>query len=131
MQAIPKSHQDLLQDDAKALAYLATLMNDGSPQLTPLWFNFKDGYFFINSAKGRVKDRNMRARPTVALVIQDPKIPTRYIQVRGRVIEITEQNALEHIDALSHKYYNKPWTKKPDQTRVIYKIQPDKVFVDN
>ncbi len=130
MKAIPESHQDLLMDEARAYAYLATLMADGSPQVTPLWFNTDGEYLLINSARGRIKDINMRARPQVALVIQDPHKPTRYVQVRGRVTEITEQGALEHINTLSLKYYNRPWTPRPGQIRVIYKIHPEKVFAD-
>src|SRR5512135_1164587 len=103
MKKIPDSHKDLLEDKARALAYLATLMPDGTPQLTPLWFNSDGKHILINSAKGRVKDRNMRARAAVALVIQDRKIDTRYIQVRGRVVDITEEGALDHIDQLSMK----------------------------
>lgn len=129
MQKIPDSHKDLLQDDAVALAYLATLMSDGTPQLTPLWFNSDGEYVFINSARGRVKDKNMRARSQVAVVIQDRKVDNRYIQIRGRVVEITEQGALDHIDKLSMKYDKQHWKPVKGQTRVIYKIQPDAVTV--
>lgn len=130
MNRIPDSHKDLLQDDARALAYLATLMPDGTPQLTPLWFNSDGSLLLINTAKGRIKDRNMRARPQVAVVIQDRKIDTRYIQVRGHVVDTTEEGALDHIDKLSMKYKKQHWTAAAGQTRVIYKILPDSVFVD-
>ncbi len=129
MQKIPDSHKDLLKDEAVALAYLATLMPDGTPQLTPLWFDSDGEYILINSAKGRVKDKNMRARSTVAVVIQDRKVDTRYIQVRGQVVEITEQGALDHIDRLSMKYDKKHWKAVKGQTRVMYKIRPDVVTV--
>lgn len=105
-------------------------MPDGSPQLTPLWFEVNDQYVLINSARGRLKDKNMRARKQVALLITDPKDPFgRYIQIRGRVVDVTEQGALEHINKLSLKYDDKPWTPVDGQVRVIYKIQPDKVYV--
>ena len=71
MKTIPASHQDLLNDESAAMAYLATLMPDGSPQVTPLWFDSDGEHILVNSAKGRVKDQNMRARPRVAVVIQD------------------------------------------------------------
>ncbi len=129
MQKIPDSHKDLLKDEAVALAYLATLMPDGTPQLTPLWFNSDGEYILINTAKGRVKDKNMRARSAVAVVIQDRKNDERYIQVRGQVVEITEQGALDHIDKLSMKYSRKHWKPVQGQTRVIYKIRPDVVTV--
>ncbi len=131
MKNFPDSHQDLLTAEARALAYLATLMPDGTPQLTPLWFDSDGKHILINSAKGRVKDRNMRARPEVAIVIQDRKVDTRYIQVRGRVVEITEEGALEHIDRLSMKYVKHHWQAQEGQTRGIYKILPDSVFVDD
>ena len=131
MKAIPESHQDLLKDETKACAYLATLMQDGTPQLTPLWFNSDGEYIFINSAKGRIKDKNMRARPNIAIVISDPKDWYRYIQIRGRIVDITETGADEHINKLNMKYHDgEQWNYRPGQVRVIYKIEPDKVFVD-
>jgi PPOX class probable F420-dependent enzyme len=130
MTFIPQSHQDLLKDETRALAYLATLMPDGTPQVTPLWFTTDEKYILISSAKGRVKDKNMRARPAVAVVIQDPNDVNRYIQVRGLVEEVTEVDALELIDQLSVKYRDKHWTPRPAETRVTYKILPSSVFVD-
>ena len=124
---IPESHRDLLTDEARALAYLATLMPDGTPQLTPLWFNTRDEYIVVNSAKGRIKDRNMRARPTVALAIQDRNIDDRYIQIRGRVVAITENGADLNIEDLSMKYAKKHWTPVEGQVRVMYMILPERV----
>ena len=77
---IPSSHEDLLADDTRAIGYLATIMSDRSAQVTPVWFNTDGEYILINSAKGRVKDRNMRARPKVAIAITDPNNPYRYLQ---------------------------------------------------
>ena len=130
MDRIPKSHHDLLQDETQAYAYLATVMPDGSPQVTPIWFNFKDDHILINSAKGRVKDRNMRKRPRVALLIADPRDPHRYIQVRGRITRITEERALEHIGVLSMKYRRKPWDPVSEQIRVLYELLPEQVTTD-
>jgi len=125
----PDAFKDLLADETRAFIYLATLMPDGSPQVTPVWFNTDGTYILINSAAGRVKDRNMRARPHVALVIADPKNPYRYIQIRGRVVEITHEGADAHIDALSDKYTGNPkyQGRSPGEQRVIYKIMPNKV----
>lgn len=122
MKGFPDTHKDLLEDSARAFAYLATLMPDGSPQLTPLWFNTDGEHILVNSSKGRIKDRNMRRDPRVAVVIADPKDPYRFVQVRGRVQDITEEGGLEHINALSLKYHGKPWTARAGQVRVIYKI---------
>lgn len=106
-------------------------MADGSPQLTPLWFNTDGEHILINSAKGRIKDLNMRARPRVALLITDPKDPFyRYVQIRGHVVEVTERGALDHINTLSLKYRQKPWTPIAGQTRVIYKVQAERAFAE-
>lgn len=127
MVSVPTSHQDLLTDEKRALAFVGTVMADGTPQVTPVWFDHDDEYFYINTAKGRVKDRNLRARPAVALTISDPYNPYRYIQVRGRVAAFTEDGAKDHMDKLSFKYENKPWHLPPGQVRVLFKIQPEKI----
>lgn len=128
---IPESHSDLLADDVPAYAYLATTMEDGSPQVTPVWFNCEGDYIQINSLQGRVKDRNMRRRPQVALLIHDPFDHMRYIQVRGRVAEIIEDGARDHIDELAGKYTGTAEFHgvKPGDVRLIYKIRPEKVNV--
>ncbi len=129
MKSIPESHHDLLKDEKKAFLYLATLMPDGSPQVTPIWFNTDGEYILINSAKGRVKDRNMRLRPRIALCIADPANAYRYLQIRGKIVEITEQGADEHIDALAFKYQglSKYPYRQPGEVRVRYKVQIIKV----
>jgi len=127
MQSIPAEYHDLLKDETKAFLFLATTMSDGSPQVTPIWFSADGEHILINTAKGRVKERNMRARPRVALVIQDPATPYRYLQIRGRVDEITEEGGDEHINALSLKYDGKPWKLVAGQVRVIFKVLPEYV----
>ncbi len=125
MAAIPEKYLDLLQQK-KAFANLATLMPDGSPQVTPVWFDYKDGVIRVNTAKGRVKARNMKEGAQVALAIMDPDNPYRYVQVRGRVKRVAEQNANAHIDTLAKKYLGKdkyPWAR-PGDVRVIYEIEP-------
>ncbi len=127
MKTIPESHRDLLKDETRAFLCLATLMKDGSPQVTPTWFSYANGYILINTARGRLKEINMGRRPQVAAVIQDPNNPYRYLQVRGRVVEITESGSLDHINQLSLKYDHRPWKPKEGQIRVIFKIEPDRV----
>jgi PPOX class probable F420-dependent enzyme len=129
MDSIPSSHQDLLADETRSFAYIATLMKDGSPQVTPIWFNTDGQHILVNLAKGRVKDRNMRARPRVAIVIADPRNPYRYVQVRGRVVEITEIAADDHIDSLAYKYHGTPKYdgRTPGMVRVTFKILPERV----
>jgi hypothetical protein len=125
---IPPSHIDLLKDETRAYAYLATTMKDSTPQVTPVWFNTEDEFILINSAQGRIKDRNMRARPHVAMVIQDPRDPYRYMQIRGEVVNFTTVGGRAHIDALSSKYRGEPTYSGPeDEIRVIYKIRLNKV----
>jgi PPOX class probable F420-dependent enzyme len=129
MDKIPQSHEDLLRDEKKAFVVLSTLMSDSAPQATPVWFNIEDGFILINSAKGRIKDQNMRRCPQVALVILDPQNPYRYIQVCGRVIEIITQGAEAHIHQLSHKYTGHDYPLNPEEIRVKYKILPENVTV--
>jgi PPOX class probable F420-dependent enzyme len=127
MTAIPDKYLDLLQQK-KAFASLATTMPDGSPQVTPVWFDYKDGVIRVNTAKGRVKARNMKEGAPVALSIMDPDNAYRYIQVRGNVRRITENGADAHIDALAKKYIGQdkyPW-RRPGETRVTYEIEPAK-----
>jgi PPOX class probable F420-dependent enzyme len=123
----PAAFQDLLSDERRVFAYLATVMADGTPQVTPVWFNTEGEYLLVNSARGRVKDRNMRKRPQVALAIADPNDPYRYVHVRGRVVSFTEEGAAEHIDALAKKYLDADQYPNARHDRVIYKIQVEKV----
>lgn len=125
---IPPSHLDLLDDRTRAFAYLATVMKDNTPQVTPVWFNTDGEYILINSAQGRLKDKNMRARPYIALAIQDPKNPYRYLQIRGQVVNITTEGGRDHINKLSQKYTGNPKYAGPeDEIRVTYKILPAKI----
>ncbi len=124
---IPESFNDLLSK--VAFAHLATVMADGSPQVTPVWFNFDGTQVWVNSAKGRLKDKNMRRNKQVALSIQDPDNAYRYLAIQGEVEEITESGADAHIDALAKHYLGKdsyPF-RAPAEVRVIYKVRPTKV----
>lgn len=122
---IPNQYLDLFQK--KAFAHLATLNADGSPQVTPVWCDFDGQHVIVNSAKGRRKDRNMRERPRVALSIQDPENPYRYVEIRGPVDEITEAGASDHIDKMAKKYLglDKYPNRQPGEVRVLYKIRPE------
>ncbi|HEY7165875.1 MAG TPA: PPOX class F420-dependent oxidoreductase [Candidatus Binatia bacterium] len=124
---IPDQFKDLLTK--RAFAHLATVMPDGTPQVSPVWFDFDGTNFIVNSAKGRVKDKNMRRNKRVALSIVDPDNAYRHMDVQGSVVDITEQGADAHIDKLAKKYLGKdkyPFAG-PGEVRVIYKIQPNKV----
>jgi PPOX class probable F420-dependent enzyme len=123
----PTDLQHLLEDQTRAYAFLSTLMKNGSPQLTPIWFNVEDGMLTINSVKGRVKDQNLRRDPRLAIVIMDFSKPLEYIQVRGRVADITEEGGEEHIHALAQKYQGKNWNIPDGQIRVKYRIQVEAI----
>ena len=129
MVEIPEKAQYLLKWETKAFAFLALTLKDGSPQVTPVWFDWDGSHLRINSAKGRVKDRNMRRTPRVALAILDPDNPYRHLAIRGRVVEVTEQGADAHIDALAKKYLGQDRYphRRPGEVRVIYRVQPERV----
>ena len=104
-------------------------MPDGQPQVTPVWVDFDGVHLLVNSAKGRQKDRNMRERPRVSLALIDPDNAYRYLEVRGRVVEVTEDGADAHIDKMAKKYLGAdsyPF-RQPGEQRVIYKISPEHV----
>jgi len=126
---IPATHQDLLQKPA--FANLATLNPDGSPQVSPVWVDYDGNSIIVNTARGRVKDRNLKREPRVALSIVDPENPYRYLGIQGRVAEMTESGADASIDKLAKKYLGKdkyPW-RGPNEVRVLVKIVPEKVHV--
>lgn len=125
--SIPDKYLDLFKK--QAFANLGTLMRDGSPQVTPVWVDYDGKYVRVNSAVGRVKDKNMRRDPRVSLSIQDPENPYRYLEVRGKVAEITQTGADDHINSLAKKYLGKdvyPY-RQPGEVRVLYKIEPQQV----
>src|SRR5437762_8424704 len=126
-QMIPESHKEWLKKPA--IGNLGTLMEEGSPQVTPIWVDYDGRFVRFNSAKGRVKDKNVRRDPRVSISLQDPANPYRYLEVRGRVVEITEKGADDHINKLSQKYLGKPVYpfRQPGEVRVTYKIEQQKV----
>jgi len=128
MALIPEKYLDLL-GTKKAFANLATTMPDGSPQVTPVWFDYVGNRIRVNTARGRVKARNMKEGSKVALAIMDPENPYRYIQIRGRVVRETEQGADPHIDSVAKKYMglDKYPFRTPNDVRVIYEIEPQSV----
>jgi len=124
---MPEDYLDLFEK--RALASLATLMPDGSPQVTPVWMLYREPYIIVNSAKGRVKDRNMRNDARVAIAIRDPEDPYRYLGIQGRVVEITEEGARDVINQMAKKYLDQETYPGPtDETRVTYKIEVDNVW---
>lgn len=128
MEKIPEAFVDLLKK--KAYAHVATLMADGRPQVSPVWVDYDGEYIIMNTARGRVKDKNITRDKRVALSIQDPDDPYRCLIVQGEVAEISEEGANEVIDSLAKKYLGVdryPWYR-PEETRVSYWIAPLKVL---
>ncbi len=126
--AILDKYLDLLEQKT-TFAHLATIMPDGTPQVTPIWFDYTGGKIRVNSAKGRVKSRNMQEGAPVALSILDPDNAYRYVQIRGRVAHVTEEGASAHIDSLAKKYLGKdkyPFSQ-PGEVRVTFEIEPTAV----
>lgn len=134
---IPDTHLDLLQTPVHGV--LTTIMPDGAPQSSIIWVDYDGEYLLINTTLERQKGRNMRANPKVTLLVIDPNDSSRWIEVRGQVKEITQENAEAHADQLTQRYcHNKrhfygdiyPVEQKQKETRVIVKVQPRKVCLD-
>jgi PPOX class probable F420-dependent enzyme len=113
----------------KAFVHLATVMPDGSPQVSPVWIDYEGDTLLINSAEGRRKDKNLRKDGRVALSLTDPENPYVAVMIRGHVTDITHAGADAHADKLAKKYLGKekyPF-RQPGEVRVLYKIAPDQV----
>ena len=127
MADIPQSYRDLF--DKKSFAHIATIGNDGTPQVTPVWIDYDGTHIRFNTARGRVKTKNLERNPRIAMSVQDPENPYRYVQVKGRVTEMTEKGADEHIDALAKKYLGQDRYphRRPGEVRVTVKVAPEKI----
>ncbi|HYL65721.1 MAG TPA: PPOX class F420-dependent oxidoreductase [Nitrosopumilaceae archaeon] len=114
----------------KNFAFIASLMNDGSPHITPVWIDYDGQFFLVNTAEGRTKQKNFERDSRVALSIVDKDNPYNTVTIRGKVVEQTRNGADEHIDKLAKKYLgvDKYPFRAPSEKRIILKIKPDKVF---
>ena len=126
---IPDKFLDLFKK--KAFASLATLMPGGEPQVTPVWVDYDGRQVIVNTAAGRQKDANLQRDGRVSLAIIDPDNPYRYLEIRGTVVEITEDGADQNIDKLAKKYLgvDKYPYAKAGEVRVMYKIRPEHTTV--
>jgi PPOX class probable F420-dependent enzyme len=128
MATIPERYQDLLARDKKAFAFLAVVLKDGSPHVTPVWFDWDGTHIIINTARGRVKERALKREARVSLAIADPADPYRYMQIRGRVDSETEEGGYDMICKLYRKYLgDSDFPKRPGEVRVTYTILPERV----
>jgi PPOX class probable F420-dependent enzyme len=135
---IPASHLDLI--DGPFTVALSTILPDGQPQTTPVWCNRQGGFIFINVMKGFRKEKNMRANPNVSLLVYNPQNPLHNIEVRGCVVEMTEEEAIEHNDELARLYLDKsdakffgdavPADLQARYTPVRVKIEPKHIRVE-
>lgn len=127
---IPESHKDLIE--GPVFVTLSTVLPDGQPQSSVVWCNNDGNYLLVNTVRGRMKEKNMRARPMATILAIDPQNPYRYLEVRGKVEEITEEGAIDHINQLAQLYVNQPKyyggvapaEREGKETRVICKIKP-------
>ncbi len=103
---VPASHRDLIE--CPPVAALSTVMPDGSPQTSVVWCDVEGGFVRVNTMRGFQKERNMRRNPLVTLLCYDPREPLRYLEVRGTVVEMTEDGAGSHLDELASKYAGRP-----------------------
>jgi PPOX class probable F420-dependent enzyme len=128
MAAIPDEAKHLFEE--KDFAHVATINPDGTPQVSAVWIAMDGDLITFNTAEGRVKPKNLRANPAVAISIHAQENPYENLIVQGKVIEMTQDGADEDIDALAKRYMgvdSYPF-RQPGEERVIVKIQPEKVF---
>jgi len=133
---LPESHRPLL--DGPIVASLATITPKGSTQISPVWCSHDGTHININSAKGRVKDKNMRARPDVALLLLNPKNPYHWMSINGRVVDVIDEDdpqrghlATENIDDLAELYVDRrpyPFRDPKGEVRVLYKVEPTRIL---
>ncbi len=114
----------------KNFGYIATLMPDGSPQVTPIWIDTDGEHVLVNTAIGRLKDENVMRDPRVAVAVFDQSNPYNMVTIRGKVVERTTNGAEEHIDKMAKKYLglDKYPGRAPGEKRILLKIKPDKIF---
>ncbi|MEO8458006.1 MAG: PPOX class F420-dependent oxidoreductase [Chloroflexota bacterium] len=125
MAKLPASVKTLLE--GRNLAHVATLMKDGSPQVSAVWVDVDGDRILVNTAEGRAKPRNVRRDPRIAISITDANNVYQTAQIRGRVVELTHEGAEEHINKLSHKYGGRDYTYREGERRVILVIEADHV----
>lgn len=135
---LPESHTDLL--DSGACVALTTVMPDGQLQITPIWCNREGDYVLINTMRGFRKEKSMRCNPKVTLLAYDPKNPLRHIEIRGTVVDMTEEGSLDHLDHLTQLYLHRSDARffgdcVPAQLQAIYvpvkvKIAPTRIRLE-
>ena len=125
--SIPVEYRDLF--NKRAYASLGTLRSDGSPQVTPVWCDVDGDRVLVNTAKDRHQDKNIRHDSRVAVVIADPDSPYRYLEIRGRAVEVHDRDARTHLDQMARKYLgSETYTyRQSGEVRIVYAIEPDRI----
>jgi PPOX class probable F420-dependent enzyme len=129
MASIPAAYRDLFERET--FAGFATVMPDGTPQVTPVWIDYDGEHLLVNTARGRQKERNVRANPKVGVMAMDPNDPYRYVSVRGEVVDLTEDRAVEHANELARRYMDVeqyPNLGEEQGPRVKLLVRPDRVI---
>lgn len=127
MAEIPAKAKHLLE--GKTFAHVATLMEDGAPQVSPVWIDEEDGLVVFNTAEGRLKPKNLRRDPRVAISVTNPENPYESLLIRGKATELTREGADEHIDALAKRYMevDEYPLRQPGEERIVVRVKPEKV----
>jgi len=117
--------------EGRNLVFIATIMKDGSPQLSPVWADMEEDHVLVNTAEGRIKHKNVLRDPRVAISVVDNNNPLNMTTMRGKVVEIIPDYQYQHANRLTKKYMGKdkyPF-RQPGEKRIILKILPEKVYV--
>ncbi|MEO0598135.1 MAG: pyridoxamine 5'-phosphate oxidase family protein, partial [Chloroflexota bacterium] len=129
MQIVPEAYRDLVSDTSKAIAYLSTTLKSGAPVTAPIWFGVRDDHICFVSSPESLKVKNMVARLAVSLLIQDPDVVYRYIQIRGTYSKDMKESAIEFLHMLSNRYIGKGYPTELGGDDVIVYIKPERVNV--
>lgn len=128
MAAIPEEYHDLFEKPT--IAHFASLLPDGTPHVVPVWVGYDGEHLLVNTTADRRKTKNVRRDPHVAVSMVDPDNPYRYLGVRGEVVEVTEEGAVEHINELARRYMGQEYPNLDEEAspRVLVRVRPDHVL---
>lgn len=129
MKLVPEDYHDLIRDDSKAIAYLSTTLKSGAPVTAPVWFGVQDDFICFVTSPNSLKVKNLLHNPQVAILIQDPDVIYRYMQIRGRYVKQTTEGSAEYLHMLSNRYIGTDYPNELGGDDVIVYIKPEKVNV--
>ena len=129
MNIVPEAYRDLISDDSKAIAYLSTTLKNAAPVTAAIWFGVQDEHICFVSGPTSLKVKNMIERPNVSLLIQDPDLVYRYIQIRGKYMKQITEGSADYLNMLSNRYIGKDYPSELGGDDVIVFIKPERVNV--